>query len=125
VTAAGHIALLSSCWYLDHLKTGGNWKELYNCDPHKFNGSPQQKELVLGGEAAMWSEYVDSGNVVSRVYPRASAMAEKLWSDESLTDTVEAARRLEEFRCRLVRRGISAQPANGPGYCPGEVFDHE
>ncbi|XP_059486951.1 uncharacterized protein LOC132203301 [Neocloeon triangulifer] len=122
VTSAGHVALLSSCWYLDHLKTGGNWKELYNCEPHDFPGTTEQKNLVLGGEACMWSEYVDYNTVETRVYPRASAMAERLWSDVTQTDNAEAARRLEEFRCRLVRRGIRAQPANGPGYCPGEVF---
>ncbi|XP_065335395.1 beta-hexosaminidase subunit beta-like [Cloeon dipterum] len=123
VTGAGHVALLSSCWYLDHLVTGGNWKELNNCEPHDFSGTTAQKDLVLGGEACMWSEYVDTNSIESRVYPRASAMAERLWSDVTQTNTVEAARRLEEFRCRLVRRGIRAQPANGPGYCPGEVFN--
>lgn len=124
VTAAGHLALLSSCWYLDHLKTGGDWKEYYACDPHSFGGTPDEKALVLGGEACMWSEYVDVGNVVQRVFPRISAMAERLWSAETQTDTAEAARRLEEFRCRLVRRGIAAQPANGPGFCPGETFEN-
>ncbi|KAF4527289.1 hypothetical protein B566_EDAN016077, partial [Ephemera danica] len=102
--------------------TGGNWKELYNCEPYNFTGTLQQKQLILGGEACMWSEYVDGNNVVSRVFPRASAMAERLWSSIDQTDTVEAARRIEEFRCRLVRRGIGAQPANGPGFCPGERF---
>jgi len=124
VTEAGHLALLSSCWYLDHLKSGGDWEVMYKCDPHNFTGRAEQKRLVQGGEACMWAEFVDDYNVIPRVYPRASAAAERLWSDQSLVDIAEAARRLEEFRCRLVRRGINAQPANGPGYCPGEIFNN-
>lgn len=66
ITRDGHPALLSSCWYLDHLSTGGDWKKFYNCDPHDFSGSTEQKDLVLGGEACMWSEVVDSGNIIQR-----------------------------------------------------------
>ena len=32
----------------------------------------------MGGEA--WSEYADASNYVSRLFPRASAVSERLWS---------------------------------------------
>lgn len=58
VTNKGLPALLSACWYLDHLKTGGDWKSFYGCDASDFNGTEAQKKLVLGGEACMWSEVI-------------------------------------------------------------------
>lgn len=60
--------MLSSCWYLDHLATGGDWRKYYTCDPHDFSGNVEQKSLVLGGEACMWAEVVDNGNILQRLY---------------------------------------------------------
>ena len=66
----------------------------------------------------MWSEVVNEFNVVQRIWPRASAPAEKLWSPyDGSKDTTEPAKRLEEHACRMNRRGIPAQPPNGPGFC--------
>ncbi|XP_047350044.1 beta-hexosaminidase subunit alpha-like [Vespa velutina] len=117
-TKAGHPVLLSACWYLDHISNGGDWKKYYTCDPLGFPAPPEVdlRDLMLGGEACMWGEFVDRNNIHPRIWPRASAAAERLWSEqaESLT---EASRRLEEHACRMNRRGIPAQPPNGPGFC--------
>lgn len=126
VTKAGYYTLLSSCWYLDHLATGGDWKTFYSCEPNNFNGTDEQKKLILGGEACMWAESVNDNNLMSRVWPRASAAAEKLWSKEVETAEIidaidEAATRLEEHYCRMMKRGIKAQPPNGPGFCLAEA----
>ncbi|KAG8221826.1 hypothetical protein J437_LFUL003460 [Ladona fulva] len=142
VTAKGYRVLLSSCWYLDSLSSGGDWQKFYECDPENFPGTAEQKELVLGGETCMWGEVVDWTNLESRVWPRACAAAEKLWTSPdafqhtarstihrsdwyersrlSNYDISEVAARLEEHRCRLLQRGIQAQPPNGAGFCPGE-----
>ncbi|XP_049530965.1 beta-hexosaminidase subunit beta-like [Anopheles darlingi] len=117
ITRDGLPALLSSCWYLDHLSTGGDWRKFYNCDPHDFIGTGAQKALVLGGEACMWSEVVNPYNILPRIFPRVSATAEKLWSPASVDNADEAAHRLEEHTCRMNHRGIPAQPPNGPGFC--------
>uniref|UniRef100_A0A1L8DQZ7 Beta-hexosaminidase n=1 Tax=Nyssomyia neivai TaxID=330878 RepID=A0A1L8DQZ7_9DIPT len=114
ITRSGLPVLLSSCWYLDHLSTGGDWTKFYNCDPLDFPGTSEQKALVMGGEACMWAEVVDDTNVVQRIFPRASAAAERLWSHSSGYLVKE---RLEEHACRLRKRNIPAQPPNGPGYC--------
>lgn len=117
VTNASLPALLSSCWYLDHLSTGGDWHKYYVCDPHNFDGTAAQKRLVLGGEACMWAEVVDNTNILQRIFPRANAAAERLWSPEHVKDLGDAERRLEEHTCRMKSRGLPAQPPNNPGYC--------
>uniref|UniRef100_A0A1B0CZC5 Beta-hexosaminidase n=1 Tax=Phlebotomus papatasi TaxID=29031 RepID=A0A1B0CZC5_PHLPP len=114
ITYDGLPVLLSSCWYLDHLSTGGDWLKYYDCDPLDFPGTPEQKALVMGGEACMWAEVVDDTNVVQRIFPRVSAAAERLWSHE---EGVLVQKRLEEHSCRLLKRNIPSQPPNGPGFC--------
>lgn len=68
-----------------------------------FKGNDEQAKLLIGGEAAIWSEYVDGGNLDSRLWPRLSAIAERLWSPAHFNDPEEAKYRLDEQRCRLLR----------------------
>lgn len=117
ITGKGLPALLSACWYLDHLLTGGDWQKFYQCEPNDFPGTVEMKSLVMGGEACMWGEVVDNSNIIQRIFPRVSATAEKLWSQESVNNLKDAAKRLEEHTCRMKTRGIAAQPPNGPGFC--------
>lgn len=75
---------------------------------------------MLGGAACAWGEYIDAVNSVNRVWPRAAAVAERLWSPADVTDVQDAAVRLADVRCRMLSRGIAAQ-SMGPGFCPGEL----
>ncbi|XP_071531206.1 beta-hexosaminidase subunit beta-like [Panulirus ornatus] len=38
LTAAGHQVILSSCWYINFITYGQDWKNFYNCDPTDFQG---------------------------------------------------------------------------------------
>lgn len=69
-----------------------------------------EKKLVIGGEAALWSSYSDRTNWDPQVWPRNSAVAERLWSSQDVTDTTTAEPRLVYHRCRMVSRGINASP---------------
>ncbi|XP_031664912.1 beta-hexosaminidase subunit beta isoform X1 [Oncorhynchus kisutch] len=51
--------------------------------------------------------------------PRASAVGERLWSDKDVKDTNDAYSRLIQHRCRMVQRGIPAEPLF-TGYCAHE-----
>lgn len=95
------------------------WKNFYNNEPTAgISATPAQLNNIVGGEAAMWGEQVDSMNIDSRVWPRACAVAERLWSDKSVTDITDASNRLSAFRCTsLAQRGIGAGPIM-PNYCP-------
>ncbi|ETE64703.1 Beta-hexosaminidase subunit beta, partial [Ophiophagus hannah] len=116
VTKQGHQAILAAPWYLDLISYGEDWKSFYGVEPLDFVGSNSQKELVLGGEACLWGEYVDATNLTPRLWPRASAVGERLWSSKNVTDISDASKRLTQHRCRMLRRGIAAQPLF-VGYC--------
>ncbi|XP_072462454.1 beta-hexosaminidase subunit beta [Notamacropus eugenii] len=116
VTAAGYATVLAAPWYLDYITYGQDWKKYYSVEPLNFVGTEKQKNLVLGGTAALWGEYVDDTNLSPRLWPRASAVAERLWSPQNVRNLDDAYDRLTEHRCRMVRRGIKAQPLF-TGYC--------
>ncbi|CAI6370437.1 unnamed protein product [Macrosiphum euphorbiae] len=112
VMKSGHPVLFSSCWYVNYIKYGTDWPKFYRCDPTSEAG---HNPLFLGGEACMWGEFVDETNLLPLTWPRTSAVAEVLWS-HTLNET-DAKYRIEEHVCRMRRRGIPAEPANGPSYC--------
>jgi hexosaminidase len=117
LTKADMFGIYSGCWLLDKLSGGGDWEKFYNCEPLDFDGTDEQKKRVLGGEALMWGEIVNEYIIMPRVWPRASAVAEKLWSAQDVNDIEAAKPRLQEQACRMNRRGIAAQPPNGSGVC--------
>ncbi|KAL6106704.1 hexa [Pungitius sinensis] len=120
MTKAGMKVLLAAPWYINHISYGQDWREYYNVQPLDFPGTEEQKKLVIGGEVCMWGEYVDATNLTPRLWPRASAAAERLWSDEKQTSSVDKAfPRFLDFRCKLVRRGIRAEPLY-VGHCKHE-----
>lgn len=75
---------------------------------------------MIGGHASMWGELVDVANFFGRVWPRASAVAERLWSRKEDRDFSDMRRRHALHRCRLVRRGFAVNPFE-PGFCEDEL----
>jgi len=97
------------------------WQKQYENDLYKLleesglTVTPAMKELVLGGEVAMWAEQTDSFSIESKIFPRASAYGERLWSNPS-SGFYEAETRILEHRRRLVDRGVRAD-ALQPEWC--------
>lgn len=83
---------------LKGVKTGGS--DFPEGDPlPKFDKieplTEEQSLHILGGEACMWTEMVDSVTLESRIWPKAAVIAEKLWSPQELTkDDEDMYRRL-------------------------------
>ncbi len=57
-------------------------------------GSEEDKKRILGGEACLWGVFVDGTNLLARFWPRASAVAERLWSAASVNKSEDAQFRL-------------------------------
>ncbi|KAH0628028.1 hypothetical protein JD844_008684 [Phrynosoma platyrhinos] len=68
VTKEGYPAILAAPWYLDIISYGQDWKRYYSVEPLNFFGCKTQKDLVVGGEACLWGEYVDATNLMSRLW---------------------------------------------------------
>ena len=95
--------------YKDYCGPLKNWRHIYSYDP--LEGIPKNKtSLLLGGEVHLWAETTDGVNLDSKLWPRAAAAAEVLWSGGKGPSgvTEEVTRRLAEMRERLVKRGIQA-----------------
>ena len=102
----GYMSILSNGYYLDLMHSAA---EHYAVDP--FGGAaasltPEQKSRILGGEACMWSEYANPGNVDFRLWPRAAAIAERLWSPANVTNISDMYRRLAVESYRLDFLGL-------------------
>ena len=86
------------------------------CHCYDLRFDPLHAEMVLGGEAPLWGEHIDSTNLLPRAFPRASAVAERLWSSMHVNNASKALPRLIRQRCRMLSRGIPVTPL-GPGHC--------
>jgi len=117
VTDAGFNTIISSPFYLNIISYNIDWPNYYKVDITDFGASAAAKHLVKGGEVCLWGEFINFNNLISISWPRASAVAERLWSSQSTNDVSSAAPRLEEHACRMQARGHMIQPASGPGFC--------
>ncbi|MFI5098308.1 MAG: beta-N-acetylhexosaminidase [Candidatus Acidiferrales bacterium] len=103
----GYRGILSNGYYVD---LGWNAARHYAVDPlggAAANLTTEEQKLVLGGEACMWSEYVNPENVDSRIWPRTAAIAERLWSPADVRDPAPMYARLPGISQRLEWVGLS------------------
>uniref|UniRef100_A0A1B6G0T4 Beta-hexosaminidase n=1 Tax=Cuerna arida TaxID=1464854 RepID=A0A1B6G0T4_9HEMI len=136
VIFSNYDALYFDCGFGAWVGEGNNWCSPYIGWQKVYENKPlnmlqalgvdttkeEVKKLVLGQEATLWTEQADDQVVDQRLWPRAAAMAERLWSDPA--DSWKAAEhRFLHHRERLVARGVpsdSIEPQwclQNQGYC--------
>jgi hexosaminidase len=102
----GYTGILSRGYYLDHMQTAAFH---YKNDPEgkEPDALPAvEKNRILGGEACMWAEFVNENNIESRIWPRAAAIAERLWSTQEVQDVQDMYRRLDYARREFELLGV-------------------
>ena len=65
-----------------------------------------QENLIIGGEAFMWGEWVNDKNITSRIWPKASTVADKLWSPYQ-SSSLGHFNRQEQFQKYLEALGLN------------------
>lgn len=101
----GFAGILSAGYYLDlHYPAA----DAYAADPLPADSklTSAQAARVLGGEAPMWTEWADARIFDFRVWPRAAAVAERLWSPREVRDVADMYRRLAAVDAQLVETGV-------------------
>ena len=74
--------------------------------------SAEEKSNIIGGEAAQWMEYVTPENLDNRLWPRLGALAERLWSSQSVTDVDSMYRRLAILNRNLEWLGLEQRSSS-------------
>jgi hexosaminidase len=103
----GYSGLLSSGYYLDAMWSAAQY---YGVDPMSGDAASlgtEEKARILGGETCAWAEFLTPQNFDSRLWPRAAAIAERLWSPEQTQDIPSMYRRLAGVSWRLEFLGLT------------------
>jgi hexosaminidase len=103
----GYRGLLSNGYYIDLNQPAS---EHYLVDPLEGIAdklTPDQTASILGGEATIWSEFVTSENIDSRIWPRTAAIAERYWSPATVRDLDSMYERMGMEAVRLQAVGIA------------------
>lgn len=62
----------------------------------------------------MWGEWLSPENIDAHIWPRAAAIAERLWSAQDVTDAGSMYARLDEFSWRLEWLGLTHKSHEAP-----------
>jgi len=102
----GYQGILSNGYYIDLIQST-DYHYLNDPIPEDAPLTEDEKKYILGGEATMWSEFVNAETVDSRIWPRTAAIAERLWSPGNVKDVCDMYRRLEITSLRLEEVGLT------------------
>jgi hexosaminidase len=107
----GYSGLLSYGYYLDLMWPAARH---YAVDPMADAAAtltPEEKSRILGGESCQWAEWVTPENIDSHIWPRNAAIAERLWSPQSVTDVASMYSRMNAISLDLEFLGLKHRSA--------------
>jgi hexosaminidase len=110
----GYRGILSYGYYLDLMWPASRHYAVDPMSDAAANLTAEEKKQILGGEACMWSEYVSPENIDSRIWPRAAAIAERLWSPQGMTDANSMYERLQQISRWLDGLGLTHNSSYEP-----------
>ena len=102
----GYKAILSTGFYID-LMLPVDSHYLNDPMPKNVVFTAEEKARIMGGEATMWSELVTPLNIDSRIWSRTAAIAERLWSNDTVTNLESMHKRLKQISFRLEEIGLT------------------
>lgn len=121
-------AFYLDCGFGSWVSTGNNWCSPYKAWHQVYNNNlksiaGERAEQILGGEACLWASISAEHTLDSRLWPRASALAERLWT-EPVEDYRHVENRILLHRHLLGLYGVQVESIEPdwclmhPGQCP-------
>jgi len=107
----GYRGILSYGYYLDLMWPTAKHYAIEPLSGAAANLTPEQKALILGGEACQWAEWVTPENVDSHIWPRNAVIAERLWSPQDVTDVNSMYTRMHAISLELDSLGLTHNTA--------------
>jgi hexosaminidase len=104
---SGHDGIISFGYYLDQMQPASAHYLVDPLDGEAAALGSHERQKILGGEACLWTEYVSAQNLDSRLWPRAAAIAERLWSPPEIRDTDSMYLRLQAVSHHLELLGLT------------------
>jgi hexosaminidase len=102
----GYSGLLSFGYYLDLMWPAARHYAVDPMSGDAANLTPEEAKSILGGESCQWAEWVTPENVDSHIWPRNAAVAERLWSPQSVTDVNSMYTRMNAISLNLEFLGL-------------------
>lgn len=84
----------SSSLYFDELYSITNTKNVYTYEPIPADASPEEKKHYLGIQGNFWSHICRTESKIDyQLFPRVLALAERAWSDQTVNNFDNFAKR--------------------------------
>jgi hexosaminidase len=107
----GYSSLLSFGYYVDLMWPAARHYAVDPMSGDAANLTPEEQKSILGGESCQWAEWVTPENIDSHIWPRNAAIAERLWSPQSVTDVASMYIRMNAVSLNLEFLGLTHRSA--------------